>query len=172
MCSPSRSPLPPPSPPAPPRFSHCTRSESLSHASNLGWWSVSSIVFLVAVKWCLIAVLISFSPVVNDVEHLLMCFTGHLCIFFREMSSYPLHVLKLGNLSFYYWVVRVIYNSCWSCNITDSMDMSWHHQLELSLPTWWTWVWESLGSWWWTGKPGMLQPVGSQRVGHDWATEE
>ena len=30
-------------------------------------------VFLVAVKWCLIAVLISFSPVVNDVGHLLMC---------------------------------------------------------------------------------------------------
>ena len=41
MCSPSRSPLPPPFPPAPPRFSHCTRSERLSHASNLGWWSVS-----------------------------------------------------------------------------------------------------------------------------------
>ena len=38
MCSPSRSPLPPPSPPAPSRFSQCTRSEHLSHASNLGWW--------------------------------------------------------------------------------------------------------------------------------------
>ena len=37
MCSPSRSPLPPPSPPAHSRFSHCTRSERLSHASNLGW---------------------------------------------------------------------------------------------------------------------------------------
>ena len=41
MCSPSRSPLPPPSPPAPSRSSQCTRSERLSHASNLGWWSVS-----------------------------------------------------------------------------------------------------------------------------------
>ena len=30
-------PLPPPSPPAPPRFSQCTRPERLSHASNLGW---------------------------------------------------------------------------------------------------------------------------------------
>ena len=40
-CSPSQSPLPPPSPPAPSRFSQCTRSERLSHASNLGWWSVS-----------------------------------------------------------------------------------------------------------------------------------
>jgi len=37
--------------------------------------------------------------------------------------------------------------------------------------TGWTWVWVGFGSWWWTGKPGMLKSVGSQRVGHDWATE-
>ena len=37
--------------------------------------------------------------------------------------------------------------------------------------TWWTWVWASSGSWWWTGKPGVLQSMGSQRVGHDWVTE-
>ena len=35
----------------------------------------------------------------------------------------------------------------------------------------WTWVWISSGSWWWTGKPGMMQSVGSQRVRHDWGTE-
>ena len=35
----------------------------------------------------------------------------------------------------------------------------------------WTWVWASSGSWWWTGRPGVLQSTGSQRVGHDWATE-
>ena len=38
-------------------------------------------------------------------------------------------------------------------------------------PTRWTWVWVNSGSWWWTGRPGMLQFIGSQRVGHDWATE-
>ena len=37
MCSPSRSPLPRPSLPDPSRSSQCTRSERLSHASNLGW---------------------------------------------------------------------------------------------------------------------------------------
>ena len=37
--------------------------------------------------------------------------------------------------------------------------------------TWWTWVWVDSGSWWWTGRPGMLQFTGSQIVGHDWATE-
>ena len=35
----------------------------------------------------------------------------------------------------------------------------------------WTWVWVNSGSWWWTGRPGVLQFLGSQRVGHDWVTE-
>ena len=33
------------------------------------------------------------------------------------------------------------------------------------------WVWVNSGSWWWTGRPGMLQFMGSQRVRHDWVTE-
>ena len=37
-------------------------------------------------------------------------------------------------------------------------------------PTQWTWLWISSGSWWWTGKPGMLPSMGSQRVGHNWVT--
>ena len=35
----------------------------------------------------------------------------------------------------------------------------------------WTRVWVNSGSWWWTGRSGMLRFMGSQRVGHDWATE-
>ena len=38
-------------------------------------------------------------------------------------------------------------------------------------PTWWIWVWVTSRSCWWTGKPGMLQFMGSKRVGHDWGTE-
>ena len=34
----------------------------------------------------------------------------------------------------------------------------------------WTWVWVGSGSWWWTGKPGVLQFMGLQRTGHDWVT--
>ena len=37
--------------------------------------------------------------------------------------------------------------------------------------TQWTWVWVSYRSWSWTGRPGVLQSKGSQRVGHNWATE-
>ena len=35
----------------------------------------------------------------------------------------------------------------------------------------WTWVWVNSRSWWWTGRPGVLWFMGSQRIGHDWATE-
>ena len=41
----------------------------------------------------------------------------------------------------------------------------------MASPTGWTWVWASSGCWWWTGKTGVLQSMGSQRVGHDWVTE-
>ena len=41
----------------------------------------------------------------------------------------------------------------------------------MASPTQWTWVWASSGSCWWTGRPGMLQSMESQRVRHDWATE-
>ena len=41
----------------------------------------------------------------------------------------------------------------------------------MASPTQWTWVWVDSGSWWWTGRPGMLRFMGSQRVRHDWATE-
>ena len=38
--------------------------------------------------------------------------------------------------------------------------------------TQWTWVWASSGRWWRTGRPGVLQSVGSWRVGHAWVTEQ
>ena len=41
----------------------------------------------------------------------------------------------------------------------------------MASPTWWTWVWASSRSWWWTGRPGVLQSMGPQRVRHDWVTE-
>ena len=41
----------------------------------------------------------------------------------------------------------------------------------MASPTQWTWVWVDSGGCWWTGRPGVLQSMGLQRVGHDWATE-
>ena len=41
----------------------------------------------------------------------------------------------------------------------------------MASPSRWTWVWVNFRSWWWPGRPGMLQSMGSQRVGHNWGTE-
>ena len=46
---------------------------------------------------------------------------------------------------------------------TEDVMAGWHHWLDG--------VWVNSGSWWWTGRPGVLRFMGSQRVGHDWATE-
>ena len=48
-------------------------------------------------------------------------------------------------------------------------DSGWDGWMES--PTQWTWVCVNSGSWWWTGRPGVLQSMGLQRVGHDWVTE-
>ena len=51
----------------------------------------------------------------------------------------------------------------------DGDDRGWDGWI--ASPTQWTWVWVNSRSWWWTGRPGILQFMGSQRVGDDWATE-
>ena len=42
----------------------------------------------------------------------------------------------------------------------------------MASPTQWIWVWANSGTWWRTGRPGMLQSMGSKRVGNDWVTEQ
>ena len=51
----------------------------------------------------------------------------------------------------------------------DGDDREWDGWM--ASPTWWTWVWASSRSWWWTGEPGVLQSMGLQRVRYDWVTE-
>ena len=41
----------------------------------------------------------------------------------------------------------------------------------MASPTQWTWIWVNSGNWWWTGRPVVLGFMGSQRDGHNWATE-
>ena len=48
-------------------------------------------------------------------------------------------------------------------------DRGWHGWM--ASPSQWTLVWGNSGSWWWAGRPGILQSMGLQRVGHGWVTE-
>ena len=50
--------------------------------------------------------------------------------------------------------------------MTEDEMVGWHHH-----QTQRTWVWVNSRSWWWTGRPGVLQSIGLQRVGHNWVTE-
>ena len=50
--------------------------------------------------------------------------------------------------------------------MTEDEMAWWHHWLDGC-----EWIWVNSGSWWWTGRPGMLWFMELQRVGHDWATE-
>ena len=52
----------------------------------------------------------------------------------------------------------------WEEEMTEHEMVGWHHELNEN-------EWVGSGSWWWTGKPGMLQSMGSQKPGHDWETE-
>ena len=53
----------------------------------------------------------------------------------------------------------------------DDMFSSQFHLFLIITATIIKWVWAGSRSWWWTGKPGVLQSMGSQRVGHDWVSE-
>ena len=52
----------------------------------------------------------------------------------------------------------------WRQEETEDEMVGWHHWLNGQ-------VWINSRSWWWTGRPGVLQPMGLQRVRHDWMTE-
>ena len=66
--------------------------------------------------------------------------------------------------------------SSWGHKESDTIDwLNWTElkwrEIMMTSPTQWTWVRVDSRSWWWTGRPGVLWFMGSQRVGHDWVTE-
>ena len=58
----------------------------------------------------------------------------------------------------------------WRQKEGEGKDRGWDGWMASLTP--WTWVWVSSRSWWWTGRPGVLQSMRLQRVGHDWVTEQ
>ena len=60
---------------------------------------------------------------------------------------------------------------CWEGLVAGEEGDNRGWDVWMASPTRWTWVWVDSRGLWWTGRPGVLQFMGSQRVGHDWATE-
>ena len=80
--------------------------------------------------------------------------------------------LKLQYFGHLMWRVDSLEKTLMLGRIGGRRRRGWHRiDGWMASPTRWTWVWVNSGSWWWTGRPGVLWFMGSQRVGHDWATE-
>ena len=61
--------------------------------------------------------------------------------------------------------------SCWERLRTGGEGDNREWDGWIASPTQWTWVWVDSRCWWWTGRPDVLQSMGLQKVGHDWASE-
>ena len=77
--------------------------------------------------------------------------------------------LKLQYFGHLMWGADSLENTLMLKMLGERDDRGWDGWM--ALPTQWTWVWVSSGSWWWRGKPSVLQSMGLQRVGHGWAIE-
>ena len=93
-------------------------------------------------------------------------------------DSFPLKIYKLSslhliciNLYNLFNLYQLVLTPVWKCLLHGSYIFVFSYCFILlrwdgwmASPTWWTWVWASSRSWWWTGKPGVLRSMGSQRV--------
>ena len=79
--------------------------------------------------------------------------------------------LKLQYFGHLMWRVDSLEKTLMLGGIGGRRRRGWGWDGWMASPTRWTWVWVNSRSWWWTGRPGVLRFMGSQRVGHDWATE-
>jgi len=86
-----------------------------------------------------------------------------------RVGLYSVYILLLGKKSTT-CNEQASLGNCGSCFFFFRFLMK-HWSCWMASPTRWTWVWVNFGRWWWTGRPGVLRFMGSQRVGHDWATE-
>ena len=77
--------------------------------------------------------------------------------------------LKLQYFGHMMWRTNSLEKTLMLGKIGERDDREW--DVWMASPTQWAWVWVNFSSWWWTGRPGVLQSMGSQRIRHEWATE-
>ena len=107
----------------------------------------------------------SYFPHSSCSEHLVYSDTGRAILASSAMSNEICLMVQLLSKSKFVLPMLSLWFFQWLWN-----DRGWDGWM--ASVTQWTWVWASSGRWWRTGKPGMLQSMGSQRVGHNWVVEQ
>ena len=98
--------------------------------------------------------------------HPCCCKWNYFVLFYGWVVFHCLYVTHL-----YPFICQWTFRWCWKGLGAggEGEDRGW--DVWMASLTRWTWVWVNSGSWWWTGRPGMLWFMGLQRVRHNWATE-
>ena len=147
-------------------------SQGYAFSSNHVWmWELNYKEHWAPKNWCFWTVVSEKTP-----ESPLNCKRSNQSILKEISPEYSLEgpMLKLKLQYFGHLMRRTdsLEKSLMQGKIEDgerSVDRGWDGSMVS--PIQWTWVWVSSESWWWTGKPGVPQSMGSQRVGHDWTTK-
>ena len=92
----------------------------------------------------------------------------------RKRSTSRLYIVTL-----FIWLICRVHHEkrwagrslCWCWERLGQEEKGTTEEEMVGSLTQWTWVWVNSRSWWWTGRPGVLWFMGSQRVGHDWVTQ-
>ena len=82
------------------------------------------------------------------------------------------HRVVKSQTQFSNWITTTNFPWCWERLKAGGEGDDREQDVWIGSPTQWTWVWANSERWWRTGKPGMLQPMGWQRVGCDSMTEQ
>ena len=101
----------------------------------------------------------------------------NLCFLHQQVGFFFNHWATKEALLFYYCPLQSEADSLEKTLMLGNMEgrrrRGWQRTRWLDgTPSQWTWVWASSRRWWRTGKSGVLQSIGSQRVRHDWVTEQ
>ena len=148
-----------------------------------GWWKRDRLLLYTPPCKELIELLGSYGLLVHGslragmLEWVVMPFSrGFLFVVFPACKSIPGTWYILNNYQMIVFPRELLepifctFSSYYITDIVNNRFIRGRHDWMAS-PTQRTWVWVNSRSWWWTGRPGVLQSMGLQRVGHDWATE-
>ena len=144
-------------PPYQPEVKKSTKETGLGSAHNTVIWTFLSLEQYKIIQWPL-----SWSRILDAWE-------SGILLGYGKLTADTIN--KWISVKYADFFGRNFMNTRFKTSYTISNAITNTNKGWMASPTQWAWVWANSGSWWWTGRPGVLESIGWQTVGHDWATE-